>query len=217
MKTAMSLVKYRYKKINFSEIPTEEELMNLSPDTIQLGGFLINIFMALIAIIASLISYAIYSDSSSPDVITYLEQDKEVRTVMNLVIKNVGRGAAKNVKFKKHVTNLNQENKKIDQGILASGIPYLAPGAERVIMLGSYHELESYFNNAPVKVDVIYSRAKSILFFSRKIEASSYLDINSFSGVFAGDNSNENKIYKELGKIRGELSRINKTLNGETT
>ena len=187
--------------------------MDLSPITIQTGGFLINIFMALIAIIASLISYAIYSDSSSPDIITYIEQDKEARTIINLVIKNIGRGSARNVTFKKHAANIALTNKKIDQGILTSGIPYLAPGAERVIMLGTYHELESYFNNAPIKVDAIYSRTKSILFFSRKIKSSCYLDITSFSGVFAGDNSNENKIHKELGKIRSELSNINKTLN----
>lgn len=186
--------------------------MDLSQETIQIGGFIINIFMALIAIVASLISYAIYSDSSSPDVIVYIEQDRQARIMLNLIIKNVGRGSAKNIKFKKSTTEKDKSISILDKSILSTGIPYLAPGAERIIMLGSYSDVNNLLDNSIVKIDSTYNRTRKILFFSRKIKTSSYLDIVSFTGVLASDNSNENKIYSELKRIKSELSNMNKIL-----
>lgn len=139
--------------------------MNISPDSIQLGGFLINILMELVAIMASIISYAIYADSSSSDVIAYIEQGKYSRVIINLVIKNIGRGAAINIFLRNKLINfLGQENEKIDHGLLSRGIPYLVPKAERVIVLGAYHYLHGCFKSNSIKVDVIYNRARNILF-----------------------------------------------------
>lgn len=52
-------------------------------DTISFGGFIINIVTMVIAIASSLISYLVYKENSSPDVIVYLEQDEHALIILN--------------------------------------------------------------------------------------------------------------------------------------
>ena len=132
--------------------------------------------------------------------------------MLNVIIKNVGRGSAKNIKFKKSTNEKDKSIPMFDRSILSTGIPYLAPGAERIIMLGSYSDVIKLLDNSIIKVESTYNRTRKILFFSRKIKTISYLDIVSFSGILASDNSNEKKIYSELGRIKVELSNMNKIL-----
>ncbi|MBN3125727.1 hypothetical protein [Pectobacterium brasiliense] len=187
-------------------------------EVIQNGGFIINLFMALIAIAASLISYLVYSENSIPDVVVYIEQDKDAKQILNLVIKNIGKGAAKNIMFKcetplpQHAFDTT-DTAEMTKGALVTGIPYLAPGGERSMMFGKYHELAKWFGNEKITVDITCERAKGILFGNRKIKNTSYLEVFSFSTVSASDNSIGNKIREELVKIRNEISKI-KSGNG---
>ncbi|EKH3164530.1 hypothetical protein O7N88_004297, partial [Salmonella enterica] len=68
-------------------------------DFLQTGGFVVNTLTMLVAIGSSAISYLVYKDSSSPDVIVYLEQNENSKTILNIVIKNIGKSAAADVKF----------------------------------------------------------------------------------------------------------------------
>ncbi|GAB7406028.1 hypothetical protein OUHCRE3_45210 [Enterobacter hormaechei] len=68
-------------------------------DYFQTSGLLINILTMLVAVGSSCISYLVYKESTYPDVVVYLEQNNEVKTVLNIVIKNIGKSAAKDVTF----------------------------------------------------------------------------------------------------------------------
>lgn len=84
---------------------------------------------------ATFVGYLLYKETSSPDVIEYMEQDKNEKRKINLVINNIGKSAAKNVKFtydKKICLFAFHEKraKEAAEGALVNGIPFLAPGAK---------------------------------------------------------------------------------------
>ncbi|WP_416260767.1 hypothetical protein [Gibbsiella quercinecans] len=189
----------------------------MSIEALQIGSFFVNILMALIAIIASLISYAIYADNSNPEIIVYLEQDKDVKQVLNLVIKNIGKGAAHEIKFNirgkiPQRAMTNSDIQEMTQGALITGIPFLAPSSDRSMMFGKFHELRKWFGNEKVRIDITYRRSKNIFLYSKELKSSSYMEVFSFSHVSAADNSIGNKISKEISKISKEISNINTSI-----
>ena len=175
-------------------------------DKMEIGAFLVNIMMMLIAVASSLISYLVYKESSSPDVIVYLEQDKDARSILNLVIKNIGKSAAKDITFKssrplpQHAFS-GEKSQEMHEGPLISGIPFLAPGASRTLMLGNYAGLKEWIEDYKVQIDIEFYKANARKFRSKIIRNVSYLETYSFLGVSASDNSVGNKIQLELKKI----------------
>ena len=63
-------------------------------------GNWISIFMALIAIASVVVTYAVFRSSTDPVVIVYADPDIKRSSIVNLIIKNIGNGAAYNIKFK---------------------------------------------------------------------------------------------------------------------
>lgn len=182
-------------------------------DSIQTGGLIVNLLMMLVAIISSFISYLIYKDNSSPDIIVYLEQDKDAKTVINLVIKNIGKSPAKDVKFstdkklpqRAYAGELPPE---MTEGALITGIPFLAPGASRVSMLGNYQGLKDWLKGEVVSVKTTFYKANSKSFRKSAIVNTSYLEVHSFARNSAGDNSSGSKIVSELKNINKSITKI---------
>ncbi|MDJ0046159.1 hypothetical protein QM574_16520 [Pantoea ananatis] len=175
-------------------------------DTISFGGFIINIVTMVIAIASSLISYLVYKENSSPDVIVYLEQDEHALIILNVVIKNIGKSAARDVSFKSSRPLFEkaykaEQHQLIDQGPLITGIPFLAPNASRVLAIGSYAGLSELLRNEKIEIETSFYKANSALLYSRKIKNVSYLEVYSFAGISASDNSNEKKIENALTRI----------------
>ncbi|EAM8766793.1 hypothetical protein BSZ44_02720 [Salmonella enterica] len=90
-------------------------------DYFQTGGLLINILTMLVAVGSSCISYLVYKESTYPDVIVYLEQNNEVKTVLNIVIKNIGKSAAKDVTFSFNENIFKQSLSNCEYGALTGG------------------------------------------------------------------------------------------------
>lgn len=180
-------------------------------DGIEFGGFLVNVIMMMIAIASSLVSYLVYKENSSPDIIVYLDQDEHARTILNLVIKNIGKSPAKDVSFTtdkiipQNAFN-GQKCEDMYKGPLITGIPFLAPGTSRVLMYGGFSGLKDYFNDEKIKVEIFFFKANSKSFFSRKIKNVTYLDVYSFAGVSASDNSTGRGILTELQGIKKAIS-----------
>ncbi|WP_272668018.1 hypothetical protein [Providencia sp. PROV117] len=184
-------------------------------DSIQISGLIINVLMMLIAIMSSFISYLIYKDNSSPDVIVYLELDKDAKTLLNLVIKNIGKSPAKNVTFKldrklPQFAHSNSNAEEMIDGALFTGIPFLAPGASRVSMIGDYHGLDKWFQGKGIRVETAFYKANNRSILNKLITNESFLEIYSFKAVSSADNSAKTKIVNELRNINKSLSKISK-------
>lgn len=185
-------------------------------DTIQTGGLIVNLLMMLVAIISSFISYLIYKDNSSPDIIVYLEQDNDAKTIINLVIKNIGKSPAKDIKF--------STDKKLPQrayagelptemtgGALITGIAFLAPGASRVSMLGNYQGLNGWLKGEVVNVKTTFYKANSRSLYKTAVVNTSCLEVHSFANNSSSDNSTGSKIVTELRNINKSIVKIKKS------
>lgn len=177
------------------------------------AGFYISFFMALIAICSVYISHKVYVDSTSPEVIVYLEQNKQDPFIIDLVIKNIGKGAATDVTFKTsrplpYQAYDDAAKSIMKDGPIVKGIPFFAPNAERVIQCGVYKGIYNYLEDG--KIEVV-SKAKSkhkFLWFTKHITSTSYIDIYSFENADASDNSKMGKAVKELAEIKKAIGQL---------
>lgn len=179
-------------------------------DVLQTGGFVVNTLTMLVAIGSSAISYLVYKDSTSPDVIVYLEQNENSKTILNIVIKNIGKSAAADVRFcfdralPRHAFEGDASSNMTD-GAFIKEIPFFAPGTSRVFMFGNYAGIKDFIGNEKIKVTTTFRKANSRNPFSRKISNESYIEIQSMAYVDASDNSNSRKIAESLSKIEKAL------------
>jgi len=173
--------------------------------------------MALIAIAATTISYSVFSANSSPDVIVHLELDQDTGSLFNLVIENIGNGAAKNVRFKPEsplpqkafgMPGDAQMPKEMDYGPIINGIPYMAPGTSRKILLGQYGGLVQWLKDESLIINVECERANKIFGIPNMVRNTSSIDVHSFLGTGLGDNSNAKGIKDELKKLNKEVSQL---------
>ena len=171
--------------------------MESLPTWIGYGSFLVSIFMAIVAIAATSISYSVYYANSNPDVIVHLEQNPESKTVLNLIIENIGNGSAKNISFSTEKPlpqeAFNQPIQEMSKGPIITGIPYLAPGSSRTLMLGMYRGLEKWLNDESIIINIECERKSPIFGLTKKVYTSSSIDVYSFLAVEASDNSNSKK------------------------
>ncbi|HGL4550855.1 TPA: hypothetical protein ACKE7U_005012 [Klebsiella aerogenes] len=184
-------------------------------DYFQTSGLLINILTMLVAVGSSCISYLVYKESTYPDVIVYLEQNNEVRTILNIVIKNIGKSAAKDVTFSFNENIFkdllsNGECRALTGGALVSGIPFLAPGSCRILRLGNFADSKKILGDHKIRINTSFRKANSKNPFARNITNESYIELLSLSMVDASDNSNEKKIAENLAKIEKAILKIKK-------
>lgn len=182
-------------------------------DYFQTSGLLINILTMLVAVGSSCISYLVYKESTYPDVIVYLEQNNEVKTVLNIVIKNIGKSAAKDVTFSFNEDTFknslpNGEYSALTKGALVSGIPFLAPGSCRILRLGNFADSKKILGDHKIRVTTTFRKANSKNPFAKNITNESYIELLSLARVDASDNSNEKKIAENLARIEKALLNI---------
>lgn len=184
------------------------------------ASLLISAVATLVAACAGLISYAVYRSQSDPDVVIFAEADELRPSIINLVIKNMGRGPAYDVRFRlssqlpSSAFGLNIEDRKdyevMGDGPLVTGIPFLPPGSKRVITWGQLGGLYGILGDNAVVITSIYkSRHFGI---PRKIanKQSSVVEIFSFKGTDASRKNYEAQIadgIKELSKSVSQIAR----------
>ncbi|MGP2948266.1 hypothetical protein [Serratia nevei] len=176
------------------------------------SALIVNILTMLIAICSTFVSYLVYKENTSPDVIVYLEQNSDAKTILDIVIENIGKSAARDISFnlnKQLVQNAFRGDTKgeMSAGALITGIPFLAPGSSRVSMFGDYHGISNFLGNEKVKVTTTFRKANGRKLFSRKITSESYIEIQSFARASSSDNTNEHKIAMSLSKIEKVLTK----------
>ena len=185
--------------------------------SIELSSLFVSELVALVAIASLYISNIVYVDSTSPEVIVYLEQNNDSPEIIDLVIENIGKGVAKDVTFntsKPLPYHAWDENKLkfMEDGPIIKGIPFFAPKAKRKFQFGNYVGISNYIGNEIISLEVTCKSKHRTLLGFKKVRSTSYLDIYSFAGIDASDNSNLKKVAKHL----GDISKVAKTISERT-
>ena len=116
-----------------------------------IGAFWASITAAIIAVSATVINYLFFRSSVDPNVIVYALHDNRRPSIILLVIENIGKSIAKNVKFS-FSRSLPQDAfgfddaampEVLNKGPLFTGIPALGPGSKRIITWGQYGGIRS--------------------------------------------------------------------------
>ncbi len=181
----------------------------------------ISIFMALIAVATAIVTYAVFRSATDPTVIVYAQPDLQRQSIVNLIVENIGRGAAHRVSFKPsrplptEAFSIHIPENMPDQmqsGPIACGIPFLAPGQRLSISWGQYGGLYKYLGNEPIRIDTFCYRTHSKGLLSKKLKASSTLDIRMFESSESAEYGYGPNLVKELKTINANLNSMDKRL-----
>lgn len=151
--------------------------MVLLPEWIDL---VVSVLTMLGTVAAVVVAFYLYCASQRPDVVAYLSHDRDNDCVF--VVKNLGKGVAKDVKFESSGFDFVQERYRDfvrDCSFLSKGIPVLAPGANRNTVVLDGPEIKDH-DMLVSKVVITYRRRR---FWWHKTEKRSFpLDYYSFAG-----------------------------------
>ncbi|MGV6953866.1 hypothetical protein [Pseudomonas chlororaphis] len=137
----------------------------------------ISIFMALIAVATAIVTYAVFRSATDPTVIVYAQPDLQRQSIVNLIVENIGKGAAHEVSFKssrplpEKAFSIPVPERTPDQmqsGPIVTGVPFLAPGQRLSISWGQYGGLYKYLGEDPIHIDTSYYRARANRLFKKK-------------------------------------------------
>ena len=179
--------------------------------------FWATVVVASITIFATSINYLLLRSQTDPEVIVYTKHDLKRASVITLVIENIGKSVAYNIRFESSEKIPNRaygwdeipkdKIQWINSGPLILGIPSLPPGGKREIDLGQYVALESIIGNRAIKVTASYEAKKLLHTQPVNCTAESLIDIKSFTGTLAAQEDSE------LKKIRETLEKIEKKIS----
>ena len=182
----------------------------------------ISLFMALIATASATITYAVYRSVTDPEVIVYADVDRKRPSVVNLIIKNIGKGPALDVSFYSDkalpaeafgIEVPKDMPPKMVEGPIVSGVPYLAPGQEIVLTWGQFGGLKKYMGDSSIIVTSKCRRPRSFRPRSGFVNSQSKLDITQFERSDASDHNWGPKLVKGLEATNRELSAIKRSLH----
>ncbi len=185
------------------------------------AGDWISLFMALIATASATITYVVYRSATDPEVIVYADVDRKRPSIVNLIIKNIGKGPALDISF--HPSKpLPTEAFSIEvpedmpgpmvTGPIVTGVPYLAPGQELVLTWGQFGGLKKYMGDSSITVTTRCRRQRTLRPRPSYIQSMSKLDITQFERSDASDHNWGAKLVKTLEATNNELNAIKTNL-----
>src|SRR4030043_1056547 len=106
-----------------------------------IGAFWASIIAAFIAISATIINYLFFRSQVDPHVIVYATHDDKRPSIILLIIENIGKSVAKDVRFEfskpfpQDAFGFEKppQPQILNKGPLFTGIPSIGPGAKRII------------------------------------------------------------------------------------
>ncbi len=179
----------------------------------------ISIFMALIATASVIVTYSVFRSSTDPLIIVYAEPDLKRPSVVNLIIKNIGKGAAHSVRFSPNrplpdkaygiELPINMPN-EMKSGPIVTGIPFLAPEQQIILTWGQYGGLYKFIGDSPIEIESIFNAVGRHSFLLRKLRSISSLDIKMFEQSQSSEYGFGPNIVKELKDIKEAINEISK-------
>ncbi|MGK2915822.1 MAG: hypothetical protein ACSLE5_15480 [Porticoccaceae bacterium] len=172
--------------------------------------------MAIIAIISSLVAYNVYRASTDPNVIVYADPDPKRPSIINLVIKNIGTGPARNIEFSLSKPSPQDAfgfddaklPEQMNKGALVTGMAYLAPNQAFTITWGQYGGLSKYLGSSVISVTSTYENPSNKV-FKRRLSSTSEIDVMALQWLDASDHNWDKKVAEHLKSVSQTLVKIN--------
>ena len=167
------------------------------------------------ALVTGLYTYftmRLWRSQIEPKVIVYSRHDSDRRTILTIVISNIGRDIASDIRFSTdrpipaQAYGLDPKSAspaaEMADGPLVKGIPSLGPGDSRVITWGQYGGLKAALGNKSIEVTYTYRHGK------RKFSDKAQLEVDSYSGTDASEPPivGISKSLKEIAKSAASIS-----------
>lgn len=180
-----------------------------------IAAFWATVGVALITVIATAINYYMLRSQADPEVIVFADSDQTRPGIIVLRIANIGRGLAKNVRFKLSESLVqafgsspeNADVRKIDRGPFVDGISGLGPGAARTVTWGQFWGLWYAYGERTITVTVSYESDRIGIFGPEEYVRSCHLDIKSFASTNASDSRWDKHAADALKRIADVLEK----------
>lgn len=178
---------------------------------------MIEILTLIVALTSLTVAYIVYYNNSIGDVVVYAKVDLERPTVINLIIHNIGKGVARDIKFisptgipKKAygITGLSDPKKNYESGALISGLSILFPDEKLVYQWGQFGGLKEALNNQPLEITITFYSRTALQIYKRKIVNKVTVNPMEFSGISISEPSFQTEIKKSLKEISSSLKKM---------
>ena len=175
------------------------------------------ILSLVIALLSLIVAYMVYYDNSTGDVVIYAQVDRKRPTVINLVIHNIGKGIARDIKFvclngipeaANGISGLKEPLKIYETGALVNGLPILFPDEKLVYSWGQFGGLKEALDGKPLEIEVIFFSRNSLQLRRRKTRNKLVIDIAAFEGVDISTTIFEQEVQKSLQAIAKSLEKM---------
>lgn len=164
--------------------------------------------VAWTAVINMRLSSRLTNAELDPAITVYLEMDRERFSTIYLVIKNVGRGSARNLRLvaspDQLITPQYPEDRLSRMAIFRSGLAFMGPQQELRSALGTFISL----TKDPIAVDVSYEPDVPVRWRRRVMRTSYILDVSQFEGISYIGEHPAHTSAKALKQIAGDLRHI---------
>ena len=181
----------------------------------------------IVAAIYTRVTYRLFLTTDEPKVILFVRHDHERPTLLTIVIENIGRSIAEDVKFipsrpvPKNAYGIEAaaigNAQHMTTGPLVKGIPALGPGDRRVLNWGQYAGLSSALAAGPIRVDIEYRHGRRNLRGVARLDVESYADTDASEPPQVTMANSSKKAAVSLDRIAHVLSDIRNDIRKSTS
>jgi len=174
----------------------------------------ISILAIIVAAASAIVGYLVFRSQVDPEVIVYLKLDEQRSSFILLVIENIGKGAAANVRFipskplPAWAFGISEDKadpfQSMTEGAIVTGIPFLEPGGKRIFTWGQFGGLKKHLGDG-VSVTVGYEHRHLGWPFALKKNGTFPLELNSFAGGDIADLNWDKQAANHLKEIAASL------------
>ena len=178
----------------------------VSTDWITFANMVAAVAAMSISAVAAYLSYLVLRIQIEPTVVLYIQDDLDRPSILNLVLANIGKGMARNIKctFSDWIPAraFGFENapmpEKMSTGPLFMTIPALGPNEKRVITWGQYGGLKKGMGGRTITCTITYETDPLGPIHSKTLTSTHPIEIDSFAETDASDRNFVRQIAKEL-------------------
>lgn len=178
---------------------------------------MIEILSLIVALTSLIVAYIVYYNNSIGDVVVYAKVDLTRPTMINLVIHNIGKGIARDIKFASPtgipekaygITGLSDPKKNYESGALISGLSILFPDEKLVYSWGQFGGLKEALDNKPLEIEITFYSRTALQLCKRKIVNKVIINPMEFSDVDISEPTFQSEIKKSLKEISSSLKKM---------
>lgn len=177
---------------------------------------LISITALVIALSSTVINYLVLKLQRDPEVVVYALHDERRPTIVNLIIENIGAGAAQDVRFETNRWIPSRAfgfedadtPKPMDGGPLINGIPSLGRGEKRIITWGQFGGLKKGLGDEVLDISATYTSRPALSLTRQRHKTISSIDLRSFEGTDASAHNWDQKTAENLARIAKAIGQV---------